>query len=55
MQAARIFQRARPAIAVVVGVNLAMLLDFVHHRDKSLAEAAARAADIGASAIKVVG
>ncbi len=55
MQAARISQRARPAIAVVVGVNLAMLLDFVHHRDTNLAEAAARAADIGASAIKVVG
>ena len=55
LQAAMIFQRQHPAIAVVAGVNLAMLLDFVHHRDTSLAEAATRAADIGARAIKVVG
>ncbi len=56
LQAAMIFQRARTAtaIAVVAGVNLAMLLDFVHHRNTSLAKAAARAADIGASTIKVV-
>ncbi len=54
LQAAMVFQRTRPAIAVVAGVNLAMLLDFVHHRDTSLAKAAARAADIGASTIKVV-
>ncbi len=55
LQAAMVFQRARPAIAVVAGVNLAMLLDFVHHLDTSLAEAAARAADVGASTIKVMG
>ncbi len=54
LQAAMVFQRGRPATAVVAGVNLAMLLDFVHHRDANLAEAAARAADIGASTIKVV-
>lgn len=54
LQAAMVFQRARPATAVVAGVNLAMLLDFVHHRDTGLAKAAARAADIGASTIKVV-
>ncbi len=54
LQAAMVFQRARPAIAVVAGVNLAMLLDFVHHRDTGLAKAAARAADIGASTIRVV-
>ena len=54
LQAAMIFQRGRPATAVVAGVNLAMLIDFVHHRDASLADAAARAADIGASTIKVV-
>ena len=55
LQAAMIFQHEHPSSAVVAGVNLSMLLDFVHHRDTSLAEAAARAAAIGANAIKVVG
>jgi mannose PTS system EIIA component len=47
------FAHLRPNTAVVTGVNLAMLLDFVFHRDLSPADAARRAADAGGRAIRV--
>jgi mannose/fructose-specific phosphotransferase system component IIA len=44
--------RGNAALAVVTGVNLAMLLDFVFHRDLTAAEAARRAAEAGSRAIR---
>jgi mannose/fructose-specific phosphotransferase system component IIA len=47
--------RGRPTVAIVTGVNLAMLLDFVFHRDLSPTEAAHRAAQAGGNAIRTPG
>ena len=47
------YARQHADIAVVTGVNLAMLLDFVFHRNVSPPEAARRALDAGAKAIRV--
>ncbi len=54
LQAAARFQREHSSTTVVAGVNLAMLLDFVHHRDAALSEATARAVKVGAGAIRLI-
>ena len=42
---------ALPNVRLVTGVNLTMLVDFVFHRQSTLDEAAARARDVGGTAI----
>lgn len=44
--------RSLPDVRLVTGVNLAMLVDFVFHREASPAEAADRAASTGTTAIR---
>ena len=46
-------KEAAGRVSVVTGVNLAMLIDFVFHRELSLADATARIAAAGRKAIQV--
>lgn len=54
LQAAIAYLRTHRDVAVVAGVNLAMLVDFVYHRDLTPAGAAQRASDVGGRAVRVV-
>ncbi|MEP7327390.1 MAG: hypothetical protein ABI836_15680 [Gemmatimonadota bacterium] len=53
--AAATLARRKDSITVVTGVNLAMLLDFVFHRELPLAEVAAHVSASGHKAIQVPG
>lgn len=55
LQAAAHYLRGHPGSAVVTGVNLAMVVDFVYHRDLPPMEAAKRALETGGRALKVLG
>jgi mannose/fructose-specific phosphotransferase system component IIA len=45
--------RGEPSVKVVTGVNLAMLVDFVFHRNLSAADAAARVVTAGEKSIRI--
>lgn len=53
--AARRLQRERPELTLVVGTNLATLLDFVFGIDGDVGDAARHAAEKGKAALQVLG
>ena len=54
LQAAATYLRTHEAVAVVAGVNLAMLIDFIYHRDLSAVDAATRAVAKGGQAVRAL-
>jgi mannose/fructose-specific phosphotransferase system component IIA len=54
LQASACYLRTHENVAVVAGVNLAMLVDFVYHRDADPRTAADRAVATGGRALKVL-
>ena len=54
-QAAARLHHDKATMAVVAGVNLAMLLDFISHANDDLAAAADRAVQTGGQAIRTLG
>ena len=54
LQASAHYLQTHENVAVVAGVNLAMLVDFLYHRDVSPREAAERAAETATRTVRVL-